>query len=175
MLSIKYPLLFFLLFSFFVSSCVKTDKEFDIATEFMQARVDGNVKKAYEMLDEDTKKLFSEKEFEEYCFVFKPSEFKVSGVENGYVKISYTFYDKKYKKGGKELYTFYMTDNIERIKFKNGKIIFPYIAFIATRKAIEIGDIKKAEYFSNVMLELDPRNPDVLETAEKMGFIQKQN
>ena len=175
MLSSKYPVLFFLLLSFFAASCVKTDKEFDIATEFMQARVEGNAKKAYGMLDENTKKIFSEKDFEEYCFVFKPSEFEVSGAENGYVKISYTFYDKKYKKGSSELYTFYMTDNVEMVKIQNGKIVFPHVAFLSVRKAIEAKDIDKAEYFSNIMLKLDPQNPDVLGTAEKMGFIQRQN
>ncbi|MBO4699246.1 hypothetical protein J5690_06510 [bacterium] len=141
----------------------------------MQARVEGNAKKAYRMLDENTRKIFSEKDFEEYCFVFKPSEFEVSGAENGYVKISYTFYDKKYKKGSSELYTFYMTDNVEMVKIQNGKIVFPHVAFLSVRKAIEAKDIDKAEYFSNIMLKLDPQNPDVLGTAEKMGFIQRQN
>ena len=171
----RYFLLFFLFLSFLPVSCAKRDKELDIATEFMQARVDGDTKKAYGMLDENTRKVFQEKEFEEYCFVFKPSEFEVSGAENGYRKISYTFYDKKYKKGSKELYTFYMTDNIERVRIQNGKIVFPHVAFLSMRKAIEAKDVEKAEYFSNIMLELDPNNPDVLDTAEKMGFIQKQN
>ena len=30
---------------------------------------------------------------------------------------------------------------------------------------------EKAKFFSHVMLTLDPKNPDVLETSEKMGFI----
>ena len=137
----------------------------------MQARVDGDTKKAYSLLDEDTKSAFPEQDFAEYCFVFKPSEFEVMPAENGYRKISYTFYDKKYKKGSGELYTFYMTQNIEHVKLNAGKIVFPHIAFVPMRKAIEDKDIEKAKFFSHVMLSLDSTNPDVLETSEKMGFI----
>ena len=162
----------FFIFSVFISaSCQKTDKRPDIVEEFMQARVDGDTKKAYSLLDRNTKSAFPEKDFEEYCFVFKPSEFEIMPEENGYRKISYTFYDKKYKKGSDELYTFYMTKNVERIRISEGKIVFPHIAFVKMRRAIEEKDIEKAKFFSHVMLSVDSTNPDVLETSEKMGFI----
>ena len=163
---------FFTLFFLTVAvSCQKTVEKTDIIEDFMHARVEGDVKKAYRMLDEKTRGVFSEKEFGEYCFVFKPSEFNVSDAENGYRKISYTFYDKKYKKGSDELYTFYMTENVERVRLNNGKIVFPHVAFVKVRQAIDERDIEKAKFLSHVMLTLDPNNPDVLETSEKMGFI----
>ena len=163
--------LFLIFFSLFAASCQKADKQPDIIEEFMQARIDGDTKRAYSLLDRNTKAAFSEQDFAEYCFVFKPSEFEVMPEENGYTKISYTFYDKKYKKGSDELYTFYMTKNIERVRTVDGKIVFPHIAFVPMRKAIESRDFEKAKFFSHVMLTLDPKNPDVLETSEKMGFI----
>ena len=163
--------LFFIFFSLFAFSCQKAEKQADIVEEFMQARIDGDTKKAYSLLDRNTKSAFPEKDFEEYCFVFKPSEFEIMPEENGYRKISYTFYDKKYKKGSDELYTFYMTKNVERVKTVDGKIVFPHIAFVKMRRAIEEKDIEKAKFFSHVMLALDSANPDVLETSEKMGFV----
>ena len=163
---------FFTLFFLTVAlSCQKTAEKTDIVGDFMQARVDGDVKKAYGMRDEKTRGVFSEKEFGEYCFVFKPSEFKVSDAESGYKRISYTFYDKKYKKGSDELYTFYMTENVEHVRLDDGKIVFPHVAFVKMRKAIEDRDVEKAKFLSHVMLTLDSNNPDVLETSEKMGFI----
>lgn len=139
--------------------------------EFMNARKEGSTKAAYGMLDEKSRSVFSEKEFEEYCFIYRISEFEIAPAENGYIGISYKFFDKKFKKGSDELYTYYITDNIERIKVVKGKIIFPHVAFVAMRKAIEDKDIEKAKHFSDVMLDIDPENPDVLETAVKMGFI----
>ncbi len=166
---------FFTLLAFLLAlisvSCQNMEKQPDIIEKFMQARINGDTKKAYSLLDKNTQTAFSEKDFEEYCFVFKPSEFEISGEENGYKQISYTFYDKKYKKGSDELYTFYMTKNVERVRTADGKIVFPHIAFIPMRKAIEDKDIEKAKFFSHVMITLDPNNPDVLETSEKMGFI----
>lgn len=168
----RFSALFFIFFSLFLISCQKAEKQPDILEEFMQARVGGDTKKAYSLLDRNTKSAFTEKDFEEYCFVFKPSEFEIMPEENGYRKISYTFYDKKYKKGSGELYTFYMTENVERVKISSdGKIVFPHVAFVPMRRAIEDKDIGKARFFSHIMLALDPQNPDVLETSEKMGFI----
>ena len=159
----------------FFASCSKAEKPQDPVTQFMQARTDGNTHQAYILLDKTTQEVFSEKDFEEYCFVFKPSEFEIMPEENGYTPISYTFYDKKYKKGSNELYTFYMTKNIEHVKLINGKIVFPHIAFVNMRKAIEEKNIEKAKFFSDVMLRIDRTNPDVLETSGNMGFIQKHD
>jgi hypothetical protein len=167
--------LIFLIIILLFAACTKTEKTPDPVTLFMQARTDGNTHQAYILLDKTTQTAFSEKDFEEYCFVFKPSEFEIMPEENGYTPISYTFYDKKYKKGSDELYTFYMTKNIEHIKLSEGKIVFPHIAFVNMRKAIEEKNIEKAKFFSDVMLGIDRNNPDVLETSEKMGFIQKQD
>ncbi len=172
---LKKIFLIFTFFSLFFPACTKSEKSPDTATLFMQARLDGNTHKAYLLLDTNTQAAFSEKDFEEYCFVFKPSEFEILPEENGYVPISYTFYDKKYKKGSTELYTFYMTKNIERIRISGGKIVFPHVAFVSLRKAIEEKDMKKAKFFSDVMLGIDRSNPDVLETSENMGFIQKND
>jgi len=171
----KKNLIFLIITLLFVAGCTKAEKTPDPVTLFIQARTDGNTHKAYNLLDKTTQEVFSEKDFEEYCFVFKPSEFEVLPEENGYTPISYTFYDKKYKKGSNELYTFYMTKNIEHVKLSEGKIVFPHIAFVNMRKAIEEKNIEKAKFFSDVMLGIDRSNPDVLETSEKMGFIQKQD
>ena len=89
----------------------------------------------------------SEKDFENYCFVYKPSEFEIAAGQNVYIEVSYTFYDKKFKKGNNELYTFYMTKNIERLKISDNKIVFPHIGFVHLRKAIEEKNIKEAKYF----------------------------
>ena len=171
----KKNLIFLTITLLFAAGCTKAEKTPDPVTLFIQARTDGNTHRAYNLLDKTTQEVFSEKDFEEYCFVFKPSEFEVLPEENGYTPISYTFYDKKYKKGSNELYTFYMTKNIEHVKLSEGKIVFPHIAFVNMRKAIEEKNIEKAKFFSDVMLGIDRSNPDVLETSEKMGFIQKQD
>ena len=163
------------LFPVFFVSCSKEEKPLDTLSNFMQARIEGDSHKAYLLLDKSTRAAFSEHDFEEYCFVFKPSDFEILPEENGYIPVSYTFYDKKYRKGSDELYTFYMTKNIEHVKLSGGKIVFPHIAFIALRKAIEEKDIEKAKFTSDVMLVIDRTNPDVLETSENMGFIQKDN
>jgi hypothetical protein len=168
-------LLFFPLLFVSCSSQKEETRPFDTAAAFMQARIDGETHKAYLMLDKTTQAAFSEKDFEEYCFVFKPSEFEILPEENGYIPLSYTYYDKKYKKGSNELYTFYMTKNIEHIKLSGGKLVFPHIAFVAMRKAIEEKDIEKARFTSDVMLVIDRTNPDVLETSKNMGFIQEDN
>ena len=147
-----------LFFPVFLISCSKTEKSPDPAALFMQARIDGDIHKAYLLLDKATQAAFSEKDFEEYCFVFKPSEFEILPEENGYIPISYTFY---------------MTKNIEHIKLSGGKIVFPHIAFISLRRAIEEKNIEKARFSADVMLVIDRSNPDVLETAGNMGFIQK--
>ena len=167
--------LIFLIIILLFAACTKAEKTPDPVTLFIQARTDGNTHQAYILLDKTTQTAFSEKDFEEYCFVFKPSEFEVLPEKDGYIPISYTFYDKKYKKGSDELYTFYMTKNIEHVKLSGGKIVFPHIAFVNMRKAIEEKNIEKAKFFSDVMLGIDRSNPDVLETSEKMGFIQKQD
>ena len=168
---LKKIFVIFLFLPLFFISCSKADKQADIVTRFMQARTEGYVHRAYLMLDKATQAAFSERDFEEYCFVFKPSEFEILPEENGYIPVSYTFYDKKYKKDSGELYTFYMTKNIEHIKLSGGKIVFPHVAFIALRKAIEEKNIDKAKFTSEVMLVIDRTNPDVLETAGNMGFI----
>ncbi|MBP5201447.1 hypothetical protein J6253_01785 [bacterium] len=172
---LKRSFLIFLFFPIFFASCSKAEKPQDPVTQFMQARIDGNTHQAYILLDKTTQATFSEKDFEEYCFVFKPSEFEILLEENGYTPVSYTFYDKKYKKGSNELYTFYMTKNVEHVKLSGGKIVFPHIAFLSIRKAIEEKNIEKAKFFSDIMLGIDQSNPDVLETAENMGFIQKRD
>ena len=172
---LKRSFLILLFLPIFFSSCSKAEKPQDPVTLFMQARTDGNTHQAYILLDKTTQEVFSEKDFEEYCFVFKPSEFEILPEENGYTPISYTFYDKKYKKGSDELYTFYMTKNIEHVKLNAGRIVFPHIAFVSMRKAIEEKNVEKAKFFSDVMLGIDKTNPDVLETSENMGFIQKRD
>ena len=115
---LKKIFVIFLFFPVFLISCSKTEKSPDPAALFMQARIDGDIHKAYLLLDKATQAAFSEKDFEEYCFVFKPSEFEILPEENGYIPISYTFYDKKYNKESGELYTFYMTKNIEHQTFR---------------------------------------------------------
>lgn len=164
----------FLSCSNFTEKHEKND-EIQLVTEFMTSRTAGKTDISYKMLDDKTKQIFSKKQFENYCFVFRVIEFEILPKNGDYIPVSYTFYDKKHKKNSNELYTFYITKNIEQIKIQNGKIVFPYIGFIALRKEIEQKNIEKAKYFSDVMLSIDPQNPDILESAEKMGFLSGKN
>ena len=165
---------FFALLCLIVSACsvdkTESDPESRIVREFFEARVSGNADAAYGMLSESTKRLYSDAQFKEYCFIYKVVEFENSAANGGYIPVKYTFYDKKYKKESTELYTYYITDNIENLRVENGKILFPHVGFIALRQAIEARDPGKAEAAVKSMRDLDPENPDVRDTIDKMGF-----
>lgn len=161
-----------LLFSLF--SCKRNDEkneQLDNLKEFMEARKTGNSSLAYEMLSESTKNIFSKQVFDNYCFVYRVIDYKVLREEGLYFELSYNFYDKKYKKGSDELYTFYISQNSEKVKIENGKIVFPHIGFVLIRKHIEQKDIKKVEETLIQMAQIDSENPDLKETVEKMGFM----
>ncbi len=164
----------FALICLIVAACsadkAESDPETRIVREFFEARVSGNADAAYGMLSESTKRLYSDAQFKEYCFIYKVVEFETSAGKDGYIPVKYTFYDKKYKKESTELYTYYITDNIENLRVENGKILFPHVGFIALRQAIEARDTGKAEAAVKSMRDLDPGNPDVRDTIDKMGF-----
>lgn len=164
----------FALFCLIFAACgekkAETDPNSRVVKEFFEARVAGNAEAAYGLLSESTKKLYTEAQFREYCFIYKVAEFGIEAEKEGYIPVKYTFYDKKYKKDSTELHTYYITDNIENLRVENGRILFPHVGFISLRQAIEARDTAKAEAAVKSMRNLDPENPDVADTADKMGF-----
>ena len=169
-LKIAVSVLLCLIFAACGGKKAESDPNSSIIREFFEARVAGNTDAAYSLLSESTKKLYSEAQFKEYCFIYKVVEFKIAAEKGGYIPVNYTFYDKKYKKESTELYTFYITENVENLRVENGRIVFPHVGFIALRQAIEAHETGKAEAAAKSMSVLDRENPDVADTIDKMGF-----
>jgi hypothetical protein len=169
----KVGIVFLCLFPFIAgcSSFFKSDKE--IVNEFMLLRVDGKNNAAYEFLDDDTKKVYSEEDFNNYCFVFRVIDYRIGKDVNGYFKVEYTFYDKKINRKTGELHTYYITENSENIKLKGGKIVFPHIGYVELRKNIESKLLDEASMTLRKMLSIDPANPDTSHTAEITGLFDK--
>lgn len=151
------------------SGCAKHDEKPDII-KFFEARKSGDVASAYEMLSDSSKKAFSKEQFENYCFVFRVIDYKVESSEYGFVVVSYNFYDKKLSKETKELYTYYITRNLETLKVENGRIIFPHVGFVLIRQFIEQKKIEEVQKMFEKMLSIDNKNPDVIKSASLMGF-----
>ncbi len=159
---------------FIIISCNRLDRHQDdveIIAKFMELRKAGNSIEAYEMLSDSTKEVFSQEVFNNYCFVYRVIEFEVFKESSGYVRSVYNFYDKKYKKNSAELYTFYFSSNTETVRIMDGKILFPHVGFIQVRKNIEEKRFDDLKETLRKMANLDPENPEIKETAEKMGFL----
>ena len=137
--------------------------------KFFELREAGNTGEAWKMLSEKSRRIFSRKEFDEYAFIYKVSEIIDIKESDGYFKVSYNYYDKKYKKNSEELYTFYITENVENLKVEQTGIIFPYTGYFALRKAIEKKDMNEVNAVVKKMLQVDSGNPDVVKSAEQMG------
>jgi len=156
------------------SSCIRSgsqkDPEREKIDKFFEIREAGNTVEAWEMLSEESRKVFSEKEFKEYCFIYKVSEIIDVKKDVGYYKVKYNFYDKKYKKDSNELYTFYIRDNVENLKIDKTGIVFPYTGYLFLRKAVEKKDMNDIDTTVKKMLQIDRSNPDVIKSAEKMGI-----
>ncbi len=172
----KYSIFLLFIFLSFIScrrdTSAEQDEKIVAANKFMELRKEGKTKEAYEMLSNESREIFSFKEFDEYCFVFRVME--QTGIKNrsdGYYEINYKYYDKRFNKEDNELYTFYITENTENITFSQTGIVFPHTGFIQLRNRIEERDVSGAESVIKLMLSLDPRSPDVLESATQMGFI----
>jgi hypothetical protein len=157
-------------------SCKKTDEIQDEKAAtfnwFMELRKEGRTKEAYDLLSVKSRKVFSFEEFDEYCFNYKVMEWsEPQKRDEGYYSVTYKYYDKRFKKDGSELYTFYITENIETVSMDGSGIIFPHTGFIVLRKKIEEKDVEGADFVVEKMISVDSRNPDVLESAKQMGFI----
>lgn len=152
-----------------LSGCAKPD-DMSIVTGFFEARKSGDFANAYEMLSENSKNAFSKEQFENYCFVFRVIEYAVPSEKDGYLAVNYNYYDKKFNKVTKELYTYYITQNVENIKVDDGKIVFPHTGFTLVRKFIEEKKIDEAGSIFSKMFSIDSLNPDVLRSAALMGF-----
>jgi hypothetical protein len=139
---------------------------------FIELRKEGDTAQAYRMLSEKSRRYFTFDDFDDYCFIYRIIDVKSLKKEGeGYYEAVYTYYDKRFKKGSGELYTFYITENIENIKTDETGLLFPHTGFIALRENIEKRDTESAEQTVKTMLSIDPENPDVLKSAEQMGFI----
>ena len=105
--------------------------------KFFELRETGNTGEAWKILSEKSRRIFSKKEFKEYAFIYKVSDIIGIKENKDYFQVRYNYYDKKYKKNSDELYTFYITENVENLKVGKTGIIFPYTGYFALRKAIE--------------------------------------
>jgi hypothetical protein len=159
---------------FIVISCNRLDQyqdDAEIVTKFMELRKAGNSVEAYGMLSDSTKEVFSQEVFNNYCFVYRVIDFEVFKESSGYVRSVYNFYDKKYNKNSGELHTFYISSNTETVRTEKGKILFPHVGFIKVRKNIEERKIDDLREIIKKMVRIDPENPEVKQTAEKMEIF----
>ncbi|HSW60787.1 MAG TPA: hypothetical protein VLJ60_08310 [bacterium] len=157
-----------------LSSCSRIgtpENDVEIFREFMELRNSGNNGAAYGMLSDSTRAVFSEEMFNNYCFVYRVIEFEIFKESSGYVRSVYNFYDKKYKKDSDELYTFYISSNTETVRIREGKILFPHIGFIEIRKNIEERKMDELKETLRKMINIDPENPEVNQTAGKMELL----
>jgi len=155
------------------SSCIRFSSDEDLEQEkikqFFEMRVAGNTEKTWNMLSNESRSVFSVEEFKEYSFIYKVSEIIEITKGKDHFEVKYYYYDKKYKKDSDELYTFYITENIENLKIDKTGIVFPYTGYTSLRKGIEKGDMEKVGVAIRKMLKIDHNNPDVLKSAKDMG------
>lgn len=156
-----------ILFNF--SGCEKPDDR-TLISNFFEARQSGNTSSAYEMLSEKSRKSFSKEQFENYCFVFRVIDYSIENAEKGYFAVNYNYYDKKFNKDTKELYTYYINQNLETLKIIEGKIVFPHSGFVLIRKFIEDKNQEEVKKMFELMLTVDDKNPDVIKSSLLMGF-----
>ncbi len=141
-----------------------------VVYNFFLLRQAGDTDSAWYMLSNKSRQLYSADQFKQYCFVYKVIDFSVGEQKDGFYPVSYTYYNKRMDKKG-HLHNFYITKETEYLSVKNGSIVFPHTLFVSLRNAIEQQDIDKARSIVRQMLELSPRQPEVLESAEKMGLL----
>lgn len=160
--------LFLILILFFSFCFVSCDSKTDIVNKFMSLRERGNYEEAYNFIDIDSKKEIPFEKFFKYCFEYKVGDYHIKGERDGAVEVEYHFFDKRYKKGTNELYTFYVSKNSEFLIVKGGKIIFPHPLFIDFKEKVRLHDSDGAEKVIKKMLSISPSQKEVLELAEKM-------
>ncbi len=166
-------LILLLIFSYRSSCSDPAQNEVEKIKRFAELRKDGRTDQAYKMLSDLSKKKYSFDAFDEYCFVYRIVDtVSVKKREPGRYELNYKFYDKRFVPGSDELYTFYITENIETVKLDDTGIVFPHTGFLLLRKSIEDRDVESAEKQVKKMLSIDPGNPDVLKSAKQMGFVE---
>lgn len=140
-----------------------------LVSNFFVLRKAGDSDSAWYLLSEKTRKHITIEQFKEYCFVYKVIDFSVEDEKDGFHQVKYTFFDKKVDENGK-LRNYFITKEKEYISVDGGGIVFPHVGFLALREAIKQKDIEKAKQIIKQMLELNPNQPEVIETAKNMGL-----
>jgi len=172
---------FLIIIVFAVVSCEKftynsKDGEIKKINHFIELRKKGETEKAFRLLSQNSRNVFSIEDFERYCFIYKIVDTEVKIEEkSGYYVVTYSFYDKKFDKENDALYTFYISENSESIRVDDSGIVFPHTGFTVLRNNIENRDMASAKNTVEKMLAVDSNNPDVIKSAQKMGFIQDEN
>ncbi|MCK5808724.1 hypothetical protein KAH37_07055 [bacterium] len=165
-----------LLIMFLASSCSektepkKVSHENLIIRNFFVLRQAGDTDSAWLLLSEKTRKHITMEQFQKYCFIYKVMDFELKKSDGEFQQISYSFYDKKMNKDGK-LHNYFITNTEEYITVDKSGIIFPHVGFLVLRDAIRQKDMERAKRAIRQMLELSPKQPEVVETAKNMGLM----
>jgi len=121
------------------------------------------------MIDDKTQNLTGFNLFKKYCFIYKVESFEIKSEKNNYFEVNYKFYDKKFKKDSKQLYTFYISKTKEFIKFSQSKkIVFPYPFFIEIRKSIENHKTNDLKKIIKKMMLIDEKNQDLIVLKKRL-------
>lgn len=167
-----------LIFLFFTSllffaclSCESFRKDIEIIDSFFKLRKKGDVDEAWIMTDAGTREKISFRLFERYCFKNKVIRYDIKKSEDDFYVVKYSFYDKRFKKNGSKLHTFYINSITEHIRVDGGKILFPHPLFLKLRENIEAKDLDSAKDIINEMLEISPGQKDVISTGKRLGLI----
>ena len=142
----------------------------DVVRTFFVLRQSGDSDSAWYLLNEKTKKSVPADLFKRYCFVYRVKTFTIGEKKDGFIPVRYTYYDKKMDEKG-ALRNYFITPEVEYILVENGGITFPQAWFVSLREAIKRKDIHRAKMVVGKMLELSPRQPEVLKTARTMGLM----
>jgi hypothetical protein len=172
------PVLILIVFLFFigVAGCskkqevAKVSDTTSLVQNFFILRKAGDTDSAWYLLSEKTRKYTTIEQFKKYCFVYKVIDFSIKDEKDGFYKISYSFFDKKMNKKGK-LHNYFITKADEYISVDDGGVVFPHVGFLTLRDAIKQKDMERAKRAITQMLELSPKQPEVLETAKNMGLM----
>lgn len=165
-----YNRLFFIVFIFLSLFFVSCESKTDVVNKFMSLRESGDYKKAYEFVEEASRKEIPFEKFSKYCFEYKVGDYNIKGEKDGAVEVEYHFFDKRYKKGTNELYTFYVSKNSEFLIVSSGKIVFPHPLFLDFKEMVRSHNSDEAEKIIKKMLSISPQQKEVLELASKMGM-----
>ncbi|MFO7735828.1 MAG: hypothetical protein R6W70_06380 [bacterium] len=168
----RFISLFFTALLFFVClSCESSRKDTEIIDSFFKLRKEGAVDEAWPMTDAGTREKISFRLFERYCFKNKVIRYDIKKSEDDFYVVTYSFYDKRFKKDGSELHTFYINSITEHIRVDRGKIIFPHPLFLKLREDIEADNLDSAKETINKMLDISPGQKDVISTGKRLGLI----